>query len=163
MVGAVKQLSLTQPQHEHAMEAALCITEDPPCSTENNSGWKGPQSSLLLNLGTAVKLDQLAQGFTQLGLESFWAWRLHSLSVQPHPLPCGKEVGFYLSREATSSEAVAEGHRWDHGFACLRTKGHGNLYLHTDEWTQCLNCLCALGQDWLCHDHIHWHCLAWAS
>lgn len=102
---------------------AQWITEDRPCSTENNSGWKGPESSLLLNVGTAVWSYQLTQGFTQLGLESFWAWRLRSLSVQPHPLSSGKEVRVYLSREATSSEAVAEACKWDHGLGMFKNQG----------------------------------------
>lgn len=65
--------------------------------SQNNSGWKGPQSNLLVNAGTTMRSEQVAQAFTQLGLESLRAWRLHSLSVQHLPLldlPLGEKVEF---------------------------------------------------------------------
>lgn len=79
--------------------ASVNHRESDPVS-QNNSDWKGPQSNLLLNAGTATRSDQVAQGFTQLSLKSLRAWRLHSLSVQTLPLldlPLGEKVGVLYS------------------------------------------------------------------
>lgn len=59
----------------------------------DDSGWKGPQefsSAALLQLlkaGVPLSSNEVAQGFIQLGLENCQGWSLHSLSVEPVPLP----------------------------------------------------------------------------
>lgn len=40
-----------------------------------------------LKAGSAVRLDEVAQGFIQSNSETRQGWRLHSFSGQPDPLP----------------------------------------------------------------------------
>ena len=53
-------------------------------SVSHSLGWKGlqevMQSSCLLKTGSALNLEQVAQGFVQLGLENLQGQRLHILS-----------------------------------------------------------------------------------
>lgn len=47
----------------------------------------GLYSKLLLNAGSALRSDNVAQGFVQLGLENLQQWRLHNTSGKPFLMP----------------------------------------------------------------------------
>lgn len=64
--------------------------------------WRGLWSNLPLKAGAAVRSDQVAQDFIQLGLENLQGRRLDSLSGQPIPLfecPHGERICPYILSE----------------------------------------------------------------
>lgn len=79
--------------------------------SEAKWGWKGPQKviqgNLLLKAGSAMKSDQVAQGFIHLGLENPQGWRLPNLSGQPHPLP-GCSHGEFLFHQKQNSPKLCK-------------------------------------------------------
>lgn len=75
---------------------------------EGTSG--GLWSSLLLQAGPAVRSDQVAQGFAQLGLESLHGWGPHSLPGQPVLLPgCpqSETISAYIPHERLSFQLMS--------------------------------------------------------
>lgn len=95
--------SLTRPQGHHIIGLQ-------GFRLEGTSG--GLQSNLTLKVGSAVCLDQVAQGFIECGLENVQGWRRHKFCGQLVPLLDCPHVGNVSSIRSLNFSFLTQRNQW---------------------------------------------------